>query len=43
LALLRGSGYASWTNPIEVHAGLLRSFVLAGFDHPNDVVVTRAV
>lgn len=35
--------YASWANPIEVHFGPLRSFVLAGSDHRNHVVLTRAL
>jgi DDE superfamily endonuclease len=33
--------YASWANPIEPHFGPLRSFVIAGSDHPNHVVLTR--
>jgi transposase len=33
--------YASWANPIEVHFGSLRSFVIAGSNHPNHVVLTR--
>jgi hypothetical protein len=32
--------YASWANPIEPHFGPLRSFVIAGSDHPNHVVLT---
>jgi transposase len=35
--------YASWANPIEPHFGPLRSFVLGGSDHPNHVVLTRAL
>jgi transposase len=35
--------YASWANPIEPHFGSLRSFVIAGSDHPNHVVLTRAL
>jgi len=35
--------YASWANPIEAHFGPLRSFVLAGSNHPNQVVLTRAL
>src|SRR4051812_9069090 len=35
--------YASWANPIEAHFGPLRSFVLGGSDHPNHVVLTRAL
>jgi transposase len=35
--------YASWANPIEPHFGPLRCFVLAGSDHPNHVVLTRAL
>src|SRR3954462_14262839 len=33
--------YASWANPIEVHFGLLRSFVIAGSNHSNHGVLTR--
>jgi transposase len=33
--------YASWANPIEVHFGPLRCFVIAGSNHPNHVVLTR--
>jgi transposase len=33
--------YASWANPIEVHFGPLRSFVIAGSNHANHVVLTR--
>jgi transposase len=33
--------YASWANPIEVHFGPLRSFVIAGSNHSNHVVLTR--
>ena len=35
--------YDSWANPIEPHFGPLRSFVLGGSDHPNHVVLTRAL
>src|SRR3954468_461556 len=35
--------YASWVNPIEPHFGPLRSFVLGGSDHPNHVVLPRAL
>jgi transposase len=35
--------YASWANPIEVHFGPLRSFVIAGSNHANHVVLTRAL
>jgi transposase len=35
--------YASWANPIESHFGPLRSFVVAGSNHPNHVVATRAM
>jgi hypothetical protein len=35
--------YASWADPIEPHFGPLRSFVLAGSDHPNHVVLARAL
>jgi transposase len=33
--------YASWADPIEVHFGPLRCFVIAGSNHPNHVVLTR--
>jgi hypothetical protein len=33
--------YASWADPIEVHFGSLRCFVIAGSNHPNHVVLTR--
>jgi transposase len=33
--------YASWANPIEVHFGPLRSFVLAGSAYRNHVALTR--
>lgn len=33
--------YASWANPIEAHFGPLRTFVIAGSDYPNHVVLTR--
>jgi transposase len=29
--------YASWANPIEAHFGPLRTFVIAGSDHPNHI------
>jgi transposase len=35
--------YASWANPIECHFGPLRTFVVAGSNHPNHVVATRAM
>ena len=35
--------YASWANPIEAHFGPLRQFTIAGSDHPNHVVQTRAL
>jgi transposase len=35
--------YASWANPIEVHFGPLRSFVLANSDFANHVALTRAL
>jgi DDE superfamily endonuclease len=35
--------YASWADPIEPHFGSLRSFVLAGSNHPNHVALTRAL
>jgi hypothetical protein len=33
--------YASWANPIEAHFGPLRTFVIAGSDHPNHVALGR--
>ena len=33
--------YSSWANPIEVHFGPLREFVLNNSNHPNHVVLTR--
>lgn len=33
--------YASWADPIEVHFGPLRCFVIAGSNHPNHVALTR--
>ena len=33
--------YASWANPIEAHFGPLRSFVVAGSNHPNHVALAR--
>jgi transposase len=35
--------YASWANPIEAHFGPLRTFVVAGSNHPNHTVATRAM
>ena len=35
--------YASWANPIEAHFGPLRTFVVAGSDHPNHTRATRAL
>jgi transposase len=35
--------YASWANPIECHFGPLRTFVIAGSNHPNHVVLARAL
>jgi transposase len=35
--------YSSWANPIEAHFGPLRMFVVAGSNHPNHVVATRAL
>jgi transposase len=35
--------YASWANPIEVHFGSLRSFVLANSDYANHTALTRAL
>jgi hypothetical protein len=32
---------ASWANPIEAQFGPLRTFVMAGSDHPNHVVLAR--
>ncbi|QKW18250.1 IS630 family transposase [Kitasatospora sp. NA04385] len=34
---------ASWANPIEAHFGPLRQFTLAGSNHPNHPVQTRAL
>ncbi|NJC13030.1 hypothetical protein F4558_002856 [Micromonospora profundi] len=33
--------YASWANPIEAQFGPLRTFVIAGSNHPNHTVLTR--
>jgi len=33
--------YASWANPIEAHFGPLRTFVVAGSNHPNHTALTR--
>jgi transposase len=35
--------YASWANPIEAHFGPLRTFVVAGSNHPNHPVLARAL
>jgi hypothetical protein len=35
--------YSSWANPIEAHFGPLRMFVIAGSNHPNHTVATRAL
>jgi hypothetical protein len=35
--------YASWANPIEAHFGPLRTFVIAGSDHPNHTVLARGL
>ena len=35
--------YSSWANPIEAHFGPLREFVLNNSNHPNHVVLTRAL
>ena len=35
--------YASWANPIEAHFGPLRHFTIAGSNHPNHTVATRAL
>ena len=34
--------YSSWANPSESHFGPLRTFVVAGSNHPNHTVATRA-
>ncbi len=34
---------ASWANPIEAQFGPLRTFVLAGSDHPNHAVLARQI
>jgi len=36
-------GCASWANPIEAHFGPLQTFVVAGSNHPNHAVATRAL
>ncbi len=33
--------YSSWANPIEAHFGPLRTFVIAGSDHPNHPRLAR--
>ena len=33
--------YASWANPIEAQSGPLRTFVIAGSNHPNHQALTR--
>jgi hypothetical protein len=33
--------YASWANPIEAQFGPLRTFVIAGSNHPNHPALTR--
>jgi transposase len=35
--------YSSWANPIEAHFGPLRTFVVAGSNHPNHPVLARAL
>jgi transposase len=35
--------YSSWANPIEAHFGPLRTFVVAGSNHPNHTVATRSL
>ena len=35
--------YASWADPIEAHFGSLRTLVIAGSNHANHVVLTRAL
>ena len=35
--------YSSWANPIESHFGPLRTFVVAGSNHPNHTVATKAM
>ena len=39
--LVLTSTSASWANPIEAHFGPLRSFVVAGSNHPNHVALAR--
>jgi hypothetical protein len=33
--------YASWANPIEAEFGPLRTFVIAGSNHPNHPALIR--
>ena len=33
--------YSSWANPIEAHSGPLRTFVVAGSNHPNHSLLAR--
>jgi transposase len=35
--------YASWANPIEAHFGPLRTFAVAGSNHPNHTAAIRAL
>ncbi|MGD0983781.1 MAG: IS630 family transposase [Acidimicrobiales bacterium] len=35
--------YASWANPIEAHFGPLREFALNNSDHPNHLVLAKAI
>jgi DDE superfamily endonuclease len=35
--------YSSWANPIEAHFGPLRTFVVAGSNHPNHAAATHAL
>ncbi|MGA6165990.1 IS630 family transposase [Amycolatopsis magusensis] len=35
--------YCSWANPIEAHFGPLKTFAVAGSNHPNHTVATRAL
>ncbi|UJW28669.1 IS630 family transposase [Saccharothrix sp. AJ9571] len=35
--------YSSWANPIEAHFGPLKMFAVAGSNHPNHTVATRAL
>jgi transposase len=35
--------YSSWANPIEAHFGPLRTFTIAGSNHPNHPTLARAI